>query len=518
MINKTLINDADWFPVKSEFFKWLNNRDSLLTPGLTAKPSVKVMIFLALLDSPKESNSYNDIYDIIQKQNVISGHIPQTTLRTSLISLEKTLKKANHSLQVKAIGRGFFKLTERTNEEQISTNKNNKRKSKNSSSPVILITEGLIDQEQQQKEIAYSIIEKTTVPYKALYMREWSARMWSFYAHAALEGKHRFQMECNTWQTLNIKKRLSKNNAIKKCLCFVGLAVGEGLSEIVLLQTIFADKDVQSIHYLAIDTSQRFLRGHIALIKETFSREIKEGRFLCAGVLADVLTDLKEAVDIARQEFLSNEIIFQADDFLPKDAGMLVTYFGNCLGNHPGQEMEFFSSIKSSFRNRPLEILLGVSIIGKQPDKYERSFDDFLLEMPRYLLDVAKIFESSIENNNDLPEFVLSQNNTSQKRYPEIKPEPYIVHHGIKGDIYRFYYKLDFDLNMSESFDKNCPFIKKGTSILLINIIKYNIASLVEGISKGMQFSVDYNKKNNIYLKDATKERDYTVLSAYLEE
>lgn len=523
MFNKAIRKESNWSPVQSEFLKWLNRRETQLEPAIPPDPTIKVMIFLTLLDHPDQFLTYENIYTFIKEKNVISGEVPHTTLRTSLLNLEKTLEKFNHPLKIASLGRGRFKLEKRNEASKENpserTNKN-KRKLKGTSehSPVILILEGLIDQEEQQKEIAYSIIEKTTVPYKALYMREWSARMWSYYAHAALEGKHRFKTECNAWNSLNIKKRLSKNGAIKDCLCFIGLGVGEGLSEIVLLQTLLADKDVHKIHYLAVDTSQRFLREHIALIKETFSREIKSGRLLCAGVLADLLTDLKEAVEMARNEFLSLGTISHVDDFLPQGSGMLITYFGNCLGNYPAQEIEFFSSIKSSFRNRPLEVLIGVSIIGKTPDKYERSFDDFLLEMPRYLIDIAKIFESSIENSNDLPEFVLSNDTLHQERYPEINPDPYNAHHGIRGDIYRFYYKLDFDLKMTETFDKNCPSLKKGTSILLINIIKYDIISLIDGIMKGMQFNVEYSKKNNFFLKDASKERDYTIFSAYLEE
>jgi hypothetical protein len=131
---------------------------------------------------------------------------------------------------------------------------------------------------------------------------------------------------------------------------------------------------------------------------------------------------------------------------------LLVTYLGNCLGNcYQDQETEIFSIIHSTFQNRPLEFLVGVSVMRPTPDEYTRNWDDFLLQTPKHLLDTNKLLESSRASDSKyLPEFNLPKTGENN-RCPSVVPESYIVRHRIEGQIYRFYYKLEYDLNVASA-------------------------------------------------------------------
>ncbi|HEX2549469.1 MAG TPA: GNAT family N-acetyltransferase, partial [Gammaproteobacteria bacterium] len=93
---------------------------------------------------------------------------------------------------------------------------------------------------------------------------------------------------------------------------------------------------------------------------KTLAQEIENDDLICAGVVADIFSGLHDALEQVRNEFVSRGICKIKNDFIPISSSLLVTYFGNCLGNnYQDQETEFFSMIQSIFQNRPLEILTG---------------------------------------------------------------------------------------------------------------------------------------------------------------
>jgi hypothetical protein len=495
-----------WKPMSEAFLEWLGNRGNILEPGLAPEPTIKVLTFLALLESTKAC-TYEDIRQIFRKKNVIQGNIPDNTLRTSALNLGKTLEKFEHALELKSF-RGRFQLIKRTPKLSTNTQVNTQQ------DPAVLI---LYPQAIKAEDVACVLIEKAMLSLPGLYFLEWSARWWETYS--SKEAEIRVNYETGAWEHLGIKNRLSNDTNTEQIISIVGLAPGEGLAEIGLLKKILRDNN-KKIHYLAIDSSPKLLRDHIGLLKETLTPEIENGQLICAGTVADIFSGLREAVEKTRNEFKSRGTIKPELDFLPSSCSMLVTYFGNCLGNnYQDQETEFFSMVQSIFQNRPLEILVGVSVMRATPDKYIRNWDDFLLQSPRHLLETKKLLESSRESNSDeLPEFILPQDNNKSTRCPAVTPEPYIVRHQIEGQIYRFYYKLAFDLDLAKSLGQPTRPLPKGTLILLHSIIKYNIRTLVNGIEKCGVFNVKYDSSYHQVVDTANGKREYAVFSAYLEK
>ncbi|MBV9576708.1 MAG: hypothetical protein JO149_08810, partial [Gammaproteobacteria bacterium] len=379
---------------------------------------------------------------------------------------------------------------------------------------VLLLDEPIVN----EAEIAKSFVEKSMIPFHALYCLEWSARSWEIYSRD--EAETRVPYEAGALEKLGIKERLFKSSGVDEPLSVISFGPSEGLAEIALLKKIFNDDNNQKIHYLAVESSPRLLRNHIGLLKEALTEEITNNRLLCAGVVADIFSNLRETIRKARSEFKNVGTIISDNDFIPSSSGLLITYFGNCLGNdgNNAPEVGFFSMVHSIFPNRPLEILVGVSVARPKPDKYKRNWDNFLLQTPKHLLETSKLFDSlRQENSDELSEFTLPKNSEKNTRCPPVIPEPYLARHQIEGQIYRFYYKLAFDLKLNE-LSHEFRQLPKGTLILLYNIIKYNMPSLVAGIEKIGLFKVKYNPHYHQIVKTENGEREYAVFSAYIEE
>lgn len=495
-----------WSPIHSVFKEWIGNRENIFSPGLNPEPTIKVLIFLALFDSNKPC-TYEDIKNILKEKGVIKGNIPDNTLRTSAFSLGKTLEKFGHPLELRSF-RGRFQLVTRSNCISSETSDQIQQ----DFSALLLYSLAI-----KPEDIAKATIEKAILPLPGLYFLEWSARWWETYS--SKEAEIRVNYETNAWAKLGIKNRLLEACQEKNLLSIVGLAPGEGLAEISLLKKILDEESV-NIHYLAIDSSPKLLRDHIGLLKETLTPEIESGRLICAGVVADLFSELRASLDSARQEFKKRKLIETNQEFIPSSSGLLVTYFGNCLGNNnQDQETEFFSMVQSTFQNRPLEILVGVSVMRNSSDQYIRNWDDFLLQSLKHLLETKKLlFSSRQQNSKELPEFTLPDNESKNHRCPPVKPEPYIVRHNIKGQIYRFYYKLSFDLSLSSNLNYTLRPLPKGTLILLHSIIKYDMKTLVTGIEKTGLFQISYDTNYHQIVNTQNGKREYAVFSAYLND
>lgn len=492
-------NSMKWQINKIAFNLWIKNHQKQFIYGLVPEPTIKILIFLALLESNKAC-TYSELRKIFSSKNALSGSLSDITLRTSTLSLGKTLDKLNHPLALKSI-RGNFEL--------ITRNSTKSNISRLSSAALLLLDSNVLKAE----DIACELIEKSRLPFHSLYFLEWSARWWEIFSHN--ESQIRVNYECESWEKLKIKDRLLSNSP--DTLNFIGLAPGEGLAEIEFLKKILIENPSIVIHYLAIDTSQRLLREHINLLKESLALEINQNRLICAGINADIFSGISETLNKVRAELIKSKAIINEEDFFPPSSGLFVTYLGNCLGNYyQDQETDVFSIMYSSFQNRPIEFLVGVSVMRKHPDEYKRNWDDFLLQTPKHLLETNKLIQSSRkEQSLGLPEFSLPLNGETD-RCPSVEPETYKVRHGIEGQIYRFYYKLEYDLNLSPSLNKGIKYLPAGSLILLYNIVKYNIKTLVNGIETCGLFKIAYDENYHQIVDTPNGEREYAVFSAYI--
>lgn len=494
--NKIISNKISWEPVAEAFWNWLGQNEKILEPGLAPAPTIKVLIFLALYYSERAC-TYQDLKDIFHQKQVVNGNIPDNTLRTSILSLGKTLDKFNHALELKSI-RGCFQLIPRISHIEEHQDLG----------PVLLLHPPAIIAE----DVAFNLIEKAVLSFSSLYFLEWSARWWSTYS--SQETETRVKYEADAWEYLGIKNYLSSN--ANQLIGIVSLAPGEGLAEIELLKKILRN-DQKKIHYLAIDSSPKLLRDHIGLVTEAFASEIESGQMIYAGVVADIFTGLQKAIERVRDTIKKRKTFKSDFEFLPSSCNMLITYFGNCLGNnHYDQETEFFFMLQSIFQNRPLAILVGVSVMRTMPDEYVRNWDDFLLQTARHLLETKKLLESSRDLNSiELEEFLLPKENKTD-RCPVVQPEQYTARHQIEGKIYRFYYKLAYDLYLSKSINPRSRYLPKGTLIQLYTIIKYNMPTLISGIEKSGLFKINYDPSYHQILDTPNGLKEYAVFCALI--
>ncbi len=233
------------------------------------------------------------------------------------------------------------------------------------------------------EDIARTLVLEGRLPFHALYFLEWSARWWEVYSGD--EAAIRAPYEAVALDKLGIEKRLLGADGVgdgdAEVLSFVGLAPGEGFGEIEILKKLLKSEKQSAggatpsktpkIHYLAVDSSPRLLRDHIGLLREKFAPQLESGDLLCAGVVADVFTGLIDAVKDARAEFNRRKVLPSGAEFLPAVSPALVTYLGNCLGNDErDSELRVFSAVYGSLPNRPLELLVGVSVMCDIPDDF----------------------------------------------------------------------------------------------------------------------------------------------------
>ena len=236
-------------------------------------------------------------------------------------------------------------------------------------------------------------------------------------------------------------------------------------------------------------------------------------------------TGLIDAVNDARGEFNARKVLPSASEFLPAVSPALVTYLGNCLGNdEQDRELRLFSAVYDSLPNRPLELLVGVSVMRDIPDDFRRTWDGFLLLTPHHLLETKDLLHSSRPGDSEEPpEFTLPKEHEQfdrikEERCPQVVPEPYIVSYKIEGQRYRFDYRLAFDLALGAGAASSQIHKPNGCLLTLYNIIKYKMTTLVEGIKEGSLFrKVAYDPNYHERVNTPNGVSEYAVFSAYLE-
>ncbi len=492
------------------FQDWVKGHQPEFESALEAVPTLKALIFLALLDK-KRPLTYEELGRIFQDRNVVSGIIPVASLRVALSELGNMLNRSEHRLSVRAFKDGQrevkFELTPRS----VGANRNNR---------ILFINEPT----EKSNAIAQYLMEHQSLPLYSLYYLPRPACWWITYS--SKEAEERKGYEGGAWDRLKINELIS--SSASSVVGIVGLAIGEGLGEVELLRNALNSGLI--VHYLAIDLSPVLLTAHIETIRDVFDNELKEGKLFCVGVLVDVFSDLENALEQARTKFLANGIFTRKDEFIPPSAPVVASFLGNCMGNDvPDRENTIFSSVVKAFPdNRPLAVLVGVSVMRQNAegeavaDIYTRDVDEFLLQTPHHLLSTIGIFRSNGQEEGSpdqpyVPEFVLPHIRVEElehiikRRSPEVEPTPYYASHGIKGHIYRFYYILDFDLEMP-SKKLSLP---AGTEIALYTVMKYEMNSLVTAIRK-RRFEVNYDPDYHKKITSGSVVREYAVFLAYL--
>ncbi|HXD31829.1 MAG TPA: hypothetical protein VN643_11975 [Pyrinomonadaceae bacterium] len=501
-------SSGKWTINEEAFQRWLGNREAEFEPALDPVPTLKALVFLALLDR-KSPCTYEELGEIFEQQEVVNGKIPVASLRVATSELGNVLTRFEHQLELKVTRGGQreakFQLWPR------SAGRKGELKGKNSIALVMDHTQ------EKARDIAQTLLKEQCLPFHSLYYLPRSACWWIMFSSE--EAEIRKAYEAGAWEELGLRQTITE--AAAPVVGVLGLAIGEGLGEIELLRQVLADGFTAgfTVHYLAVDLSPVLLASHVETVRESFSEELKAGRLICVGILVDVFLDLEMAVTKARIELKALGLFTRGDEFLPTDCPIVATFLGNCLGNDSSdREMVIFDAVSAAFPdNRPLAILVGVSVVRSEPDDYARTWDKFLLQTPHHLLKNLEILRSGKPSDSiEVDEFTLPTETGSdsiaclERRTPKVKPKPYNTRHGIEGQIYRFYYNLDFDLTMP-----SCGLrLPAKSEIVLYSIIKYDMETLVRGIEK-RRFTVRHNPNYHSIVDTENGKREYAVFVAY---
>src|SRR5271165_1831057 len=94
-----------WTIRSAAFRLWSEPYANLFGPGFDREPTVKSLVFLALLQQARdeEPTSYQSIENIIASQKVVEGKISRPSLRVAISDLARTLDKLGHRFQLEVI-------------------------------------------------------------------------------------------------------------------------------------------------------------------------------------------------------------------------------------------------------------------------------------------------------------------------------------------------------------------------------------------------------------------------------
>ena len=364
--------------------------------------------------------------------------------------------------------------------------------------------------ESNPRGYAKFLLREHHLPHSLGYAFTCSASSWL--SLQGKEAKARKQYEAGAWEELKLNELVGSSGSA--VVGVVGLAVGEGLGEIELLRKML--NEGYTVHYLAVDLSPVLLTAHIETVRETLHQQLCEGRLICAGLTGDVFDDLPELVSMARGEFQRRGVIKHAEEFLPKGSPLMATYLGTCLGNDaPGREKLIFSTVAQTFTaHRPLLIVVGVSVMRPQPDTYSHSFSSFLLQTPLHIhkdLDILRSGKPPSSNEPD--EFEVPADGRAGERLLPVRPCDYSSPQGVEGQIYKFHYRLAFDLDVPGT--GLCA--PAGTDILLYSITKYNPETLRNFLERE-GYAVRYDPGYHLCIETEFGVREYVVFAATLPD
>ena len=458
---------ANWLELR--FDKWVGYRKGLLKRlGMRLKPNLIAAVLLALHDLRNQSVDTKQISTHIQNQGVCDFTPSLASISTALSRIGKKLN-SDSVLKLE-----FLENKPGTKEQNVLLTLNRPDRI-----PIAVDYGELRDKNVWENEIIKELLSQNFpyLPAKALYLLSSTANDWIHFSRSLSRSKAKY--ESSFWQENKLDTWFHPENTKNAELNVVSLGTGEGLGEIELLKRIVADLPNCKINYLCLDSSRHLLRSHCDEIREELyaSKNLK-----IAGIRSDVF-EIQNAIKRA-------DTLFQDKygyDFLGQDAPLIVTCFGNVLGNFYQREFDLVRSIQECCSYKKLAIVFGVASAARTKEKYDE--DDSFFEFPLHTL--QKLVEMGLVKIGFQKEFDL-KTARAQNRLTVDGPNEYSVSvrqstESIKGRTHEFYYSLRGDIKGKADSRQ----VLAGTKILLMQIIKYDIESFSKCFSK-LDFKVNH--------------------------
>ncbi len=472
-----------------------------------SRPSLKALVALVLSGSKGRFFTYEELTQAIRSKGLFEGGVPESVvdrflykegLRVAVSALAQQLKLRAKGLRIEStkVGREARIAWVGTLSEEMESSAKPR-----ASAPWgfrRLDTDLIVPQ-----EIARAMLrDGGGLPFASAYASYRSAAKWLSFSSAY--SRKKIEYEAGAFCAYDLDKLCFDGS---KNLTFFGLATGEGLGEVELLERLLPMAQARGVvvDYLGIDTSDFLLASHAQLVQQRFSKEIQAGLLRLQFAVGNVY-ELKRIL---------KEIQNDATDF-GMAGPVLCTFLGNCLGNYEYHEWDFFRSILESVaKSRTLVSLVGVSVercANGKPVQEKYTLDPFWLETPRHLLHELRVLRSfdktgieisPSENDEFLP--------SAESATSYIPFSLYQTAFGIRGVVYRFYYTLKHDLRTADGTEE----MARGQSIHLYSIVKYNLASLTDSISKRNILVKQPGKRYpNLVIRSGKEEFHYAVFSA----
>lgn len=549
------------------FDQWRGSRTDVLKELLPdGEQGLKALVLLALLDYEEsdhenEGCTYDWLVETINKHKV-TRPVQKNSIRTAVSNLKnsRAINDSSYKLKIDKAGQSsLLCLVKKTNGDVESSMREGRPSGVNQARGADDMFQNAILKVDppiaRPDDIAQALVGNL-LPMYALYCLPRGAGWW---LHASRsESEQRRQLEGSAWEDLGLRDLLLKQASEPKVVGVIGLAVGEGLGEVELLQHILKDIGPEGkVHYLAIDMSPVMLLAHFDTLRDILENDLRSGRLVVSATLGNALgksitldksprsmKPLDEIVAEARSEFAERNI-----EFLPSDVPLLVTCFGNVLGNQtePNELVPFFTRLREMFPNRPLSILTGVSIWGWKTDEtaniedyetkaetYDDNWYDFLSTTPRHLLINLKRISSEHADSREVfnPKKISSTGRKVDCFWQRFSNDNYL-NFDVRAEIHRFYYTIKGDLRLNSgpgeqnhSTNKNGDSSDTERDILLFVLTRFDPDSLIRAlsnqgfnvVSRGKQESDEsVAGKNYAVIDVGAEKRTYVLISASVE-
>lgn len=489
---------ADWLGERKDFFA---NKYSL------ARPTLKNAVCLALIDSLGQAIAYEEIEERIVNANVVCDDdgrklktIPIDALRIAISQVSRRLEESHAP---------YFIRSQRASNKKALYRLVQSPDQMTRLAEMAKISRGRQPDGAAPAEISKKIVtDAGGLPFAAIYTHYRAAAAWIYESKSLSNFKSQYEAEALDGYSL--KRLLPQHRG--RSIGVVGLGVGEGQGEVALLRKLLAETDeFESVHYLAVDSSEMLLVGHACLVRDLFREEIEKKRLVFCPVQGDLFR-LIDQVGVARER--------HGDSFL---SGMSVigTYFGNNLGNQENDEMSVFRSLFSAFpENVSVAALVGISLLRREGDDGRGNvvedvyqIESLELDTPRALIQEQRYLVSLDENGNEIPpdksiEFTKAAVQVATG-YAPIPSAVYKTDLGIVGRVYRFHYSLVHGLKCKETG----AILPAGTRIHISSVIKYDLRSVKSALERhGAKVLAPPNQFRLLKAEDEGRQFRYAVL------
>ena len=330
------------------YHEWARSRSAEMSALFSpeAAPTVKAVLFLALLDFQDTDCSYQDLEDQLRAKRVVAkaGAIPRDGLRVGMRDLTQLLEKHDSGFRLRrsrgSEGRFRLERAASTPTQHVSNTLDRQGGLPN------FFSRFAFDHPKLQSLAWRQLLsDNRALPAYLPFCLPGPAARW-IGGTRDLDNTQMIHLACDAWAAFETVGFLKRRTGDGEVISMVGLGVGEGMEEIALLEKVLQslvrkgngdEKGYKQVHYLAIDLSPFFLASHAHQLCMTFAKDMSEGRLVCTTILGDIEA-LKD--DMARTLpwhplQVAREQTRMGSHFLPRSSPMLVTYLGNNLGDEP---------------------------------------------------------------------------------------------------------------------------------------------------------------------------------------